>query len=132
MPLWSIFGAIVPAVLLYIIIFMETQICQLIMMERTKVRYFIMMERTKVRYLIMMERTKVRYSLHHPLHGDTDLPAHHDGEDQGRFFCNSILLSDFIAWRYSPSCWYFRPSFVNCCPSNLLFGSSSPAPSFPV
>jgi hypothetical protein len=59
MPLWSIFGAIVPAVLLYIILFMETQICQ----------------------LIMMERTKVRYSLHHHLHGDPDLPAHHDGEN---------------------------------------------------
>jgi hypothetical protein len=28
----------VPAGLLYIILFMETQICQLIMMERTKVR----------------------------------------------------------------------------------------------
>ncbi len=26
----------------------------------------------------------------------------------------------------------FRPSFVNCCPSNLLSGSTSPFPSFPV
>jgi hypothetical protein len=24
-----------------------------------------------------------------------------------------------IDWSYSQSCWYFRPSFVNCCPSNL-------------
>ncbi len=33
-------------------------------------------------------------------------------------------LSEFIDWRYNQSCWYFRPSFVNCCPSNLLSGSS--------
>jgi hypothetical protein len=32
-------------------------------------------------------------------------------------------LSEFIDWRYSQSCWYFRPSFVNYCPSNLLSGS---------
>jgi hypothetical protein len=25
-------------------------------------------------------------------------------------------LSEFIDWWYSPLCWYFRPSFVNCCP----------------
>ncbi len=33
--------------------------------------------------------------------------------------------------RYSQSCWYFRPSFVNCCPSssNLLSGSTLPPPS---
>ncbi len=30
----------------------------------------------------------------------------------------------------SQSRWYFRPSFVNCCPSNLL--SVSPLPPFPV
>jgi hypothetical protein len=27
---------------------------------------------------------------------------------------------------YSQSCWYFRPSFVNCSPSNLLSGSTPP------
>ncbi len=37
-------------------------------------------------------------------------------------------LSGFIDWRYSQSYWYFRPSFVNCCPSNLLSGSISPPP----
>ncbi len=26
---------------------------------------------------------------------------------------------EFIDWRYSQSCWYFRPSFMNYCPSNL-------------
>ncbi len=31
-------------------------------------------------------------------------------------------LLEFIDWRYSQSCWYFRPSFVNCCPFNLLSG----------
>ncbi len=35
--------------------------------------------------------------------------------------CGRCLQS---LWRYSQSCWYFRPSFVNCCPSNLLCGSS--------
>jgi hypothetical protein len=34
--------------------------------------------------------------------------------------------------RYSQSCWYFRPSFVNCCPYNLLSGSSLTPLSFPV
>ncbi len=28
----------------------------------------------------------------------------------------------------SQLCWYFRPSFVNCCPSNLLSGSTLPTP----
>ncbi len=35
-------------------------------------------------------------------------------------------LSEFIDWRYSQSCSYFRPSFVNCCSSNLLSGSTIP------
>ncbi len=35
-------------------------------------------------------------------------------------------LSEFIGWRYSQSYWYFRPSFVNCCPSKLLFDSTLP------
>ncbi len=34
--------------------------------------------------------------------------------------------SEFIDWRYSPSCWYFRPSFLNFCPSNLRSGSTLP------
>jgi hypothetical protein len=34
---------------------------------------------------------------------------------------SSLLV--FIDWRYSQSCWYFRPSFVNYRPSNLLSGS---------
>ncbi len=33
-------------------------------------------------------------------------------------------LSEFIDWRYSQSCLYFLPSFVKCCPSNLLSGST--------
>ncbi len=32
----------------------------------------------------------------------------------------------------SQSCWYFRPSFVNWCPSNLLSGSPPLLPPFPV
>ncbi len=35
-------------------------------------------------------------------------------------------LSEFIDWRYSQSYWYFRPSFVNCWPSNFLSGSTLP------
>jgi hypothetical protein len=31
-------------------------------------------------------------------------------------------LIEFRDWRYSQSCWYFRPSFVNHCSSNLLSG----------
>ncbi len=39
-----------------------------------------------------------------------------------------LTLSEFIDWIYSQSCWYFRPSFVNCCLSNLLSGSNLPPP----
>ncbi len=35
-------------------------------------------------------------------------------------------LSEFVVWRYSQSYWYFRPSFVNCCPSNILSVSTLP------
>ncbi len=35
-------------------------------------------------------------------------------------------LSEFIDWRYCQSCWYFRPSIVNCCSSNVLSGSTLP------
>jgi hypothetical protein len=35
-------------------------------------------------------------------------------------------LLEFADWRYSQSCWYFRPNFVNCWPSNLLSGSTLP------
>ncbi len=37
-----------------------------------------------------------------------------------------------VDWRYSQSCWYFRPSFVNCYTSSLLSGSTLPPPPFPV
>jgi hypothetical protein len=37
-------------------------------------------------------------------------------------------LSEFIEWRYSQSLWYFRPSFVNCCPYPLLSVSTCPPP----
>jgi hypothetical protein len=42
--------------------------------------------------------------------------------------CGRCLL-EFLDWRYSQSCWYFRPSFVNYCPSNFLSGSPPPPPS---
>jgi hypothetical protein len=44
----------------------------------------------------------------------------------------TMVLNRLIDWRYSQSCWYFRPSFVNYCPSNLLSGSPpSPLHHFP-
>jgi len=36
LEIWAIFAAILPALLLYLLLFMETHICELIMMERTK------------------------------------------------------------------------------------------------
>jgi hypothetical protein len=44
---------------------------------------------------------------------------------------NCICLSELIDWRYSQSCWYFRPSFGNCCPSNLLSGPTFPPSPLP-
>jgi hypothetical protein len=41
-------------------------------------------------------------------------------------------LSEIIDWRYDQSYFYFRPSFVNCCPSPLLSGSTLPPFLFPV
>ncbi len=41
--------------------------------------------------------------------------------------CDTCLL-EFIDWRYSLSCLYFRHSFVNYCPSNLLSDSPPPLP----
>jgi hypothetical protein len=42
-----------------------------------------------------------------------------------------LCLIEFINWRYSQSCWYFRPSFVKYCPCNLLSGSPPPVPPSP-
>jgi len=36
LPVWAMFAAIIPAILLYLLIFMETQICELIIMEKTR------------------------------------------------------------------------------------------------
>ncbi len=41
---------------------------------------------------------------------------------------NSIFNLWFIPWRYSQLCWYFRPSFVNNCPCNLLSSWTLPTP----
>ncbi len=40
-------------------------------------------------------------------------------------------LIEFLDWRYSQSYWYFRPSFVNYWPSNLLSGSPPLPPPSP-
>merc|ERR1712013_333394 len=36
LPVWAMFAAAIPAILLYLLLFMETHICELIMMEKTK------------------------------------------------------------------------------------------------
>jgi hypothetical protein len=36
-------------------------------------------------------------------------------------------FSKFMDLRYSQSCWYFQPSVVKCCHSNLLPGSILPS-----
>ncbi len=41
-------------------------------------------------------------------------------------------LSEFINWGYSQSCWYFWPSFVNCCSSNLISALVQPSPPPPI
>ncbi len=47
--------------------------------------------------------------------------------------CNGTSLgagatSEFIDWWYSQWCWYFRRSFVNCCPSTFSLVQLSPPP----
>jgi hypothetical protein len=37
-------------------------------------------------------------------------------------------LSKFIDWRCNQSRWYFRPSFVNCCPSSFSLVTPPPPP----
>ncbi len=39
--------------------------------------------------------------------------------------CKGTLRQVFIRV-YRQSCWYFWPSFVNCCPFNLIFYSTLP------
>ena len=36
LPIWAMFAAALPALLLYLLLFMETHICELILMEKTK------------------------------------------------------------------------------------------------
>ncbi len=61
----------------------------------------------------------------------------HDDFNNIMLWCNVLpvhvkgwgrCLSEFIDWRYSHSCWYFRLSFVNCCPSKLFSRSTLPPP----
>jgi hypothetical protein len=45
-----------------------------------------------------------------------------------KFTCGRCLSVFIDRKRYSQSCWNFRPSFVNCSPSNLLSGSTLAPP----
>jgi hypothetical protein len=65
-----------------------------------------------------------------PLHGlinykDTKAKCRHLKNLPVKGLCGK-RLSEFIDWRYIPSCWFFLPSIVNCCSSNLLSGSTPP------
>ncbi len=43
------------------------------------------------------------------------------------------FIVEYIDWRYSQSCWYFRPALWTIAPLTLFLVSSSPPPSpFPV
>ncbi len=69
---------------------------------------------------------KLRELLNHGLinYKDTEIAK---CRHQTKIFCKGFFgrcLSEFIDWRCSQKCWYFQPSFVNCCPSNLLSGST--------
>ncbi len=51
-----------------------------------------------------------------------------------KFFCKGTLRQVFIrvyGLETQSVCWYFRPSFVNCCSSPLLSGSTIPPPPLP-
>jgi hypothetical protein len=53
---------------------------------------------------------------------DTKAKCHHLKKLTCKGTLLQVFIREFIDWRYSPSCWYFRPSFVSCCPSPLLSG----------
>jgi hypothetical protein len=42
LPIWAMVAAILPGILLYIILFIETEICQLIIIERSKVIFLLL------------------------------------------------------------------------------------------
>jgi hypothetical protein len=50
---------------------------------------------------------------------DTKTTCRHLKNWPSKRICDRCLL-EFIHWRRGQSCWYFRPSFVNYCPYNLL------------
>jgi hypothetical protein len=54
------------------------------------------------------------------MHSGHGLINYKDTETKCRLYW---CLVEFIDWRYSQSCWYFRLSFVNYYPSNLISGS---------
>jgi hypothetical protein len=56
---------------------------------------------------------------------DTKVLCRHKENWPVKVTCGKCF-SEFIDWRYSQSCWYFWPSFVTCCPYNLLSSSTLP------
>jgi hypothetical protein len=78
---------------------------------------------TKVNFYVWIESTSHPYSsCESIMHGlinyiDAIAKCRHLKNGPVKWLCGSCL-SEFIDWRYSQSCWYFRPSVVNCCSSN--------------
>ncbi len=56
---------------------------------------------------------------------DTKVKCRHKENWPVKVICGKCF-TEFIGWRYSQSCWYYQHSFVTCCPSNLLSGSTLP------
>ncbi len=58
-----------------------------------------------------------------PGHG---LIKYKDAKTKCRHLKKKLTCKGILRQVYSQLCWYYRPSFVNCCPSNLLSGSNLP------
>jgi len=78
----------------------------------------------KMRYRGEKERKK-GHSVDHGLinYIDTKAKCHHLKELTCKVLCGRCV-SEFIDRRYTQSCSYFRRSFVNCCTSNFISGST--------
>jgi hypothetical protein len=69
-------------------------------------------------------------SRHHGLssYKDTKTKCSHLKKLTFKGTLRQVLIKVYKQEIHSQSCWYFRPSFVNYCPFNLLSGSPTPPP----
>ncbi len=73
------------------------------------------------------------FGVQHGLINNIDMKAksHHLQNWSVKGLCGRGL-SEFIDWRYSQSCWYFRPRFLNVAHLTFsLHGSTLPPPAHP-